>query len=148
MIPKPRYSLINTSIGGDAAVVVVNAALRTFTDRQALPWHLRISIDCKQLSANGMPTIEEDDILQMQEAIITPLLQSNQNAVFLARITSRGERVLLYRVYDPEVADNTLQKIISEPSPLREWDYRMEEDPGWELAQPELKLLAHDLRYN
>ncbi|KLD73722.1 DUF695 domain-containing protein [Xanthomonas hyacinthi] len=148
MIPKPYYTLINTSIGDDPAVVVVNSALRTFKDREAFPWHLRISIDCKLLGANGMPTDEEGKALHRLEDSIANPLQVAQNALFLARITARGERILIYRVHDPEMANATLQILAAEPSPLREWDYKMERDDDWELAQPELHLLEHDPHFN
>lgn len=148
MIPEPYYTLINTSIGDDPAVVVVNSALRTFKNYEAFPWHLRISIDCKLLGTNGMPTSEEGDILYHLEDSITKPLQVVQNALFLARITARSERILIYRVHDPKKANDTLQALVAELSPLREWDYQMEHDADWELAQPELRLLEHDPHFN
>lgn len=148
MIPEPYYSLINTSRGSDPAVVVVNSALRAFEDREAFPWHLKIAIACKLIGANGMPTVEEIEVLNRLEDKVSKLLQSKNNALFLARITCRGERGLVYRVNDPEVASKTLEKLISAPSQLREWEYRMEQDLHWELAQPELKLLEHDPHFN
>lgn len=148
VIPEPYYTLINTSIGKAPAVVVVNSALRRFEERQLFPWHLRISIDCLLLGDNGMPTAEESDVLINLEDSIATSLQLNQNAIFLARITAKGERVLLYRVQDPDTANEVLQALVSAPSQLREWDYQMEHDADWELAQPELRLLEHDPRFN
>lgn len=148
MVPEPYYTLINTSKGKDPAVVVVNSALRAFEDREAFPWHLKLNIDCKLLGANGMPTTQEVEILQRLEDDISGVLQVGQNVLFLARITCRGERDLLYRVHDPETANVALQQLVAEPSQLREWDYRMEQDADWELAQPELQLLEHDPRFN
>lgn len=147
-MPKPYYTLINTSIGDDPAVVVVNSALQNFDQRQGFPWHLRISIDCVSLGSNGMPTSEEADTLNQLEDSIAASLQADENAIFLARITARGERALLYRVQDPEKANKILQTLTSASSTLREWDYRMEHDSGWELARPELQLLEHDARFN
>ncbi len=148
MVPKPYYTLINTSKGKDPAVVVVNSALRAFEDREAFPWHLKLNIDCKLLGANGMPTTQEVEILQHLEDDISSVLQAGENAIFLARITCLGARDLLYRVHDPEAANNALQQLVSAPSQLREWDYRMEQDTDWELAKPELQLLEHDPRFN
>lgn len=148
MIPKPYYTLINTSIGSDPAVVVVNSALRTFQDREAFPWHLRISIECKFLAALGMPTSEEVDALNHLEEIIATPIQEKGNAIFLARVTARGQRLLIYRVHDPEVANESLQSLISSAEQVREWDYQMEQDSGWNLAQPELQLLEHDPYFN
>lgn len=148
MTYKPYYTLINTSIGKDSAVVVVDSALRTFEDRGAFPWHLKLSIDCKFLGENGMPTTEEIKVLERLEVEISSALQIEKNSLFLARITCRGTRDLLYRVHDPEVASAALQELIAAGSQLREWEYYMERDSGWVLAQPELKLLEQDSHFN
>lgn len=148
MVPEPYYTLINTSRGKDPAVVVINSALRAFEDREAFPWHLKLNIACKFIGANGMPTTQEVEILQCLEDEISSVLQAGKNAIFLARITCRGERDLLYRVHDPEAANDVLQQLVSAPSQLREWEYRIEQDADWELAQPELRLLEHDPRFN
>lgn len=148
MVPEPYYTLINTSKGKDPAVVVVNSALRTFDARSLFLWHLRIGIACKVVGNNGMPTAEECQVLECLEGTISKPLQLQQNALFLARITCQRERSLLFRVQDPEIASELLQSLVSEASPLREWDYRMEHDPDWELAQPELRLLESDPRCN
>lgn len=148
MTHKPYYTLINTSIGKDPAVVVIDSALRTFEDRGAFPWHLKLNIDCKFLGENGMPTTDEIKILEQLETEVSTALQNESNALFLARITCRGTRDLLYRVRDPEVASAALQELIAADSQLREWEYYMEQDSGWELAQPELKLLEHDPHFN
>jgi len=88
-----------------------------------------------------MPTKEEVEALARLEEKIAPALEVEHNAIFLARITARGERVLLYRVHDPEKADEALQLLISTPDTVREWEYQMEYDVGWMLAKPELDLL-------
>lgn len=147
MIPEPYYTLIETSIGDNPAVVTVNSALRTFEERDVFPWHLKISIDCVLQGANGMPTAEEVDVLNHFEDSLSEPLQAGQNAIFLARITARGQRTLLYRVRNPEAANDTLQAFPA-PEPLREWDFVMEHDSDWALAQPELRLLERDSKIN
>ncbi|WP_445979088.1 DUF695 domain-containing protein [Stenotrophomonas muris] len=146
--PEPYYTLIDTSIGNDPAVVVVNSALRNFKDLAAFPWHLRICIDCKIQDKNGMPTTEETEALHKLEVSVATPLQATHNAIFLARITARKQRVLLYRVHDPEAANDILQTLSKEDTPLREWEYEMEHDAAWELAKPELHLLEQDSRFN
>ena len=148
MIPKPHYTLINTSRGSDPAVVVVNSALRAFEGREIFPWHLKLTMDCKMVGANGMPTAQETAALEQLEDEIAKSILTTENAVFLARITCRGQRELVYRAQDPEAANDALQRLAASPSPVREWDYRMEHDPEWTLAEPELKLLERDPRIN
>lgn len=148
MIPKPHYTLINTSRGNDPAVVVVNSALRTFEDRGAFPWHLKVTITCKLVGTNGMPTHVEVVVLDQLEEEIYAMLRGGENVVFLARVTCRGTRELLYRVHDPEPTNEALQRLISSNSQSREWEYRMEQDLDWKLAAPELTLLERDIQFN
>jgi hypothetical protein len=54
--------------------------------------------------------------------------------VFLARITWNGQRELVFRVHDPEIADAQLKKRIAEPL-LREWSYAMRSDSEWSKAE-------------
>ena len=144
---KPYYTLIETKIGKDPAVVVVNSALRTFDGRHSFPWHLRVSIDCKLLGLNGMPAPEEVQILNRFEDEISGLLEADENAIFFARITARGQRILLYRIHNPEAANAKLQAFVAQ-KPSREWDFIMEHDSDWDLAQPELRLLERDPKFN
>lgn len=149
MKPTPFYTVIKTTRGKYPAIVVVNSALRKFNQKEQFPWHLTITIGCNFLGTRGMPTPEEVEVLEaIEDGINSQLETAADNVIFLARVTCQGERNLLYRVSDPEVANKTLQELVSDPSPLREWDYEMESDPSWELAVPELKLLESDPRIN
>lgn len=87
-----------------------------------------------------MPTSEEVAILNGMEDEMTNRLGLDQNAALFARVTCRGTRDLIYRVRDPVVADGVLQERLSREAPIREWDFRMEQDAGWVLAQPEIEL--------
>jgi len=148
VIPAPFYALLDTAFGDDPAVVVVNTALRNFADRDAFPWHLRIGIACSGLGDNGMPTPEELEVVTRLERHLESSVGADGNAVFLARITARGERVLLYRVDDPEQANDRLQQLLAAPVQLREWEFQMEYDRDWTLAHPELDLPLQDPRVN
>lgn len=95
-----------------------------------------------------MPTNEEIDILVRLEEMIALAIEADRNAIFLARITARGERALLFHVHDPEVADQILKRLTALPDSLREWEYQMEYDVDWILAKPEMDLLAAPSRSN
>lgn len=95
-----------------------------------------------------MPTGPEVEVLDHLEQEIYTELRFRKNVLFLARVTCRGARELIYRVHKPELADKALRKIISANSQPREWEYRMEQDLDWDLAAPELTLLEHDVRFN
>lgn len=141
-VPAPFYTLITTSLGGKPAIVVVNSALREFSLRPEFSWHLRVTVKCRDLGENQMPTTEEVVSLRVVEDAIASGIAPGDNAVFLARVTALGEQALIFRVIDPEVAHASLQKLTSSHDQEREWEYWMENDPDWELARPELDLVV------
>jgi Family of unknown function (DUF695) len=147
-LPKPHYTLIETSRGEHPAIVVINSALRRFAGRPLFPWHLKLDIKCQLLADNGMPTAEETRILYEFEDRVSALLEARQNVIFLSRVTCQGTRELSYRVHDPKAANDNLQQLLAESDPIREWEYRMEEDPSWQLAKAELGLIERDPKYS
>lgn len=95
-----------------------------------------------------MPTSREIELLNRLEEEISSALQIQENVLFLARVTCKGTRDLLYRAHDPKIANEALQQLISANSQSREWEYRLEQDIDWKLAEPELMLLESDPRFN
>jgi hypothetical protein len=61
------------------------------------------------------------------------------NALFLARITWNKCRELVYRVYDPKPANQYLADMIKEKTYPRAFDYRIDHDPEWKMAEWHLK---------
>lgn len=59
------------------------------------------------------------------------------NAVFLARVTWNATRELIWRVFDPELANHYLQSLINEVPTVRPrpFEYRIEHDPEWRLTE-------------
>jgi hypothetical protein len=147
-VPEPHYTLIETSRGEHPAVVVINSALRSFDGRLLFSWHLKLDIKCQLLADNGMPTAEETRILYDFEDRLSALLDAQRNAIFLSRVTCQGTRELSYRVHNPKAANNKLRQLLAKPAPIREWEYRMEEDPSWQLAKAELGLIEKDPKYS
>ena len=141
-IPEPHYTLFNTTRSDLPAVVVVNSALLSFVHTDIFPWHLEVTIDAVLLAENGMPTPDESAILfELGDSIENALV--GYNALFLARSTWNGFRKLSFRVHNPKVANDQLQKIITVETPLRQWDYHMEQDTEWLQAGYLFKLFAN-----
>jgi len=86
-----------------------------------------------------MPAAEENQVLNALEDKIGKALLSNENAVFLARATCRGERELTYRVKAHKEADQWLTLLVAQSNP-REWQYQIEPDADWSLAAAFLRL--------
>jgi len=86
-----------------------------------------------------MPSEAERDIMDpfgdKLDLLIKGKNPDKPNALFLARITWNKTRKLIWRVFDPKVADKTLKGIIANGEYPREFDYRMEHDDRWDLTR-------------
>ena len=139
--PEPVYSLFDTSRAGLPAVVVVNAALGEFAHRDTFPWHLSVIVDAVELADGGLPTRAEVLILDAVDELIDHAVLATRNAMFLARETWNGQRQLVYRVNEPEIAAGALRALIDSRRQAREWEFRMWGDVDWTDAARYLALL-------
>lgn len=143
LIPDEYYSVLNFRQEDLPGVAVVNSALRDFEPKEVFAWHLSIMLELVDLIDNGMPSRNEVDVIddygQFLDDRIKGENKEKPNALFLARITWNGTRELIWRVYDPEIADKFLKDLIADGNQIREFDYRMENDEEWRLTEWHLK---------
>ena len=131
-IPEPHFSLFNATREGLPEVIVVNDALLSFQHTDIFAWHLVVTLEAADLVEQRMPSPEESTILfgigdKIERAVV------GYNALFLARSTWNGFRQIAFRVYDPEVANATLQALIKDEQ-SRPWEFKMQGDPDWSEA--------------
>ncbi len=120
-------------------IAYVNRSLLDFEPKEVFSWHLSVMIDIEDTIENGMPSKTERELLHEFDDLLDanikgPDLQK-PNALFLARITWNKTRELIWRVFDPEIANSYLQQIISDDSSIRQFDYRIDPDPNWKLTE-------------
>jgi hypothetical protein len=144
VIPKELHAILQWEDEGLPAVCVVNQALANFEPKVVFGWHLSIILEFAHTGNNGMPTDDEKQVLDEYGGVLDANLKANGNALFLARITWNGTRQLLYRVYDPEVANEYLTGVIKDQSQAREFDFRMEHDEAWKFAKYYLSKFEGD----
>jgi len=139
-LPEPAETLFNATRDGMREVVSINRALLGFAHPELFQWHLRITLEARELIDNGMPSPDESALLfRLGDEIEAVVLAGRTsydavNALFLARSTWNGVRELYYRVHDPEITHQALQAELTRQQWEREWDYRMEDDQRWEKA--------------
>lgn len=143
-IPDEVYTIIDFESDGRPGVAVVNSALVDFEPKVVFDWHLSVIVDCNNVGKNGMPSSEEQKVLYQIEDLLDPLIKDDGNALFLARITQNGTRQLLWRVCEPKLANQALQKLINGNLVVREFEYLVEEDPAWEFAAPYLDFVRRE----
>lgn len=140
------FTLIESSIGNDPAIVVIDAAINVMGEYSGYTWNVRVWIQCEEVRPNGLPTPGELPNVERVEDQISRALEADGHTVFFARMTARGERVLMYRSQNAELANAALQRVIAEGSQAREWSYQIDADPEFELIEPELSLLDSAVR--
>lgn len=149
-VPEDHYTLFDVMRAEKPEVLVVNDALRTFQHRDVFPWHLRITIEAKDLIENGMPSPDESKLLfaigdEIEEAVLAGRTEhDSRNAVFLARSTWNGIRELDYQVHNPKITHQVLQQLLSSKKCERPWEYRMQADADWHVAQKMFQLFPSE----
>lgn len=139
IIPEEHYHILKFKQDNLPGVAVINDALKEFEPKIVFSWHLSIMFDLEDLVNNGMPSKQEQVVIDaygdLLDSDIKGANKEKPNALFLARITWNKTRELIWRVYDPEIAHKYLQQIIADNSSPREFDYRIDPDEEWKLAK-------------
>ena len=96
-------------------------------------------LQCEDLILKGMPSQAERDVIDPYGDLLDAAFKGDNpdkpNALFLARITWNKTRELIYRVFDPEPANQYLVNVIETKTHPRQFDYRIDHDPEWKLAE-------------
>lgn len=138
VIPEERYATLTAEEDGLPAVMVVNANLVDWDPKVVFAWNLSLLFTLKEIK-NGLPSKEEKARLYEFEDSLAPSLKGDPgqpNALWLATRNWNGRRELIYRVHNPELANEVMTQICREnttPNPLH---YEMTHDPEWRAAEP------------
>ncbi len=143
IIPDEYYRILKFKQEELPGIAVVNKSLVDFEQKEIFSWHCSVMLDCKELIENGMPSKAEVKTLDefgdfLDEKIKGPD-KEKPNGLFLARITWNETRELIWRIHDPEITNEFLSDLIERNEYPREFDYRIDDDMEWKLAQWHLK---------
>ena len=135
VLPEEAFSVMEFTDSNLPCVAVVNSGLLDFEHKKIFHWHLSVIIDFDEIIENGMPSVEEREVVDPFCEKLDQDIKAGGNALFLLRETWNQTRRLVWMVYDPEIADQHLQYIIEHLQHPRPFDYRMVEDFNWEQAK-------------
>jgi hypothetical protein len=139
VIPNESYSILQFNKNNLPGIAVVNTALRGFEPKVVFAWHLSIILEFRQLIERGMPSQDEQDVVDTWGDELGAAIKGadieKPNSLFLARITWNATRELIWRVYQPESVNDYLQQIIKSETFPRQFDYRMDHDPEWKMTE-------------
>ena len=138
VLPDESGCIVDFRQEGLPGVANIRSSLRAFEPKIVFAWHLSLMLQLQDLVDNRMPSKPEqkvvDDFGDMLEGAFIGDPE-HPNALFLARITWNATRELIYRVFEPEPIDAYLRHIIETDSSPRPFDYRIDHDPEWKLAE-------------
>jgi hypothetical protein len=131
--PKESFSILQaTDQNAGLIFITANYAYKDYKFKSDYPWFLWIEVETKDKNKNGHPTSGEAKILNQMEDLIDAELKKVCTSHYIARTTLNGSRELLYYVDDPEKANPVLQKLVSDPNPIRQFQYKIEQDKDWD----------------
>ena len=134
-LPKDEFIVVNTSLDGLPATIVVNTSLRKFKSKDIFGWSCSLVINFKELNENEMPTDEEYNfVINYLDELTKQVIGDPQhpNALLLARIIWKGTCEVIWQINNPEPVNNFLKDIIANNSYPRDFDYKIEYDAKWE----------------
>ncbi len=142
-IPDEYFQIVKFKQEELPGIAVVNKNLADFEPKEVFSWHCSVMLNCKELIKNGMPSKAEvkllDEFGDYLDDKIKGLDKEKPNGLFLARITWNETRELIWRIYDPEITNEFLNALIERNEYPREFDYRIDNDEEWKLAEWHLK---------
>lgn len=138
-IPEENFQVLNFNQEELPGVAVVNSNLTDFEPKEVFSWHCSVMLNFENLIENGMP--ERSDILKAEkfenflDGKIKGEYKEKPNGLFLARITWNKTRELIWRIYDAEQTNTFLTELIDRKDYPFEFDFKMESDEKWKLAE-------------
>lgn len=134
VLPPDQFTLLRWTENNLPCIGLLNSALKGFEHRSLFSWHLSVEIVLEELIDNRMPSEPERLLIDPICDELEKDIKANGNAVFLVRETFDGTRLLVWRVYDPDIANAHLKRMIKDKAYPRPIEFKMEHDPEWEKA--------------
>jgi hypothetical protein len=137
-IPEEEFIVIKFEQDEHVGIASINIGLKEFGQKIVFAWHLSIMIQLDEMLNNGMPTQTEFDLVDRFESRLSNIFNvddNKPNALYLARVTWNKTIELIWRIYEPEDVNKDLSMIIANKEFNRSFDYRIDMDKDWELAE-------------
>lgn len=141
IVPTPSYTVIQREDEGVNVYAAVNTTLAGLVEaqRNLFSWQLSLILDLETEDEQGLTLDHEAKTIEPFCQQLDSELRLGGNAVPLARITWKKTRELLFRVYNPAIADEQIKKLIDSESNPRPFSYTIDPDDKWKMADDYLK---------
>ncbi len=139
IIPDENYQILKFNQDELPGIAVINKSLVNFEPKEVFNWHCSVMVHFNQLIENGMPDLTDRTTVEEFEDWLDDEIKGENkekpNALFLGRITWNKTRELIWRIYQPEVTNTILNKLIETKDYELPFDYRIDQDNEWKLAK-------------
>lgn len=150
-IPDDFFSVFKFLQEEKLGIAAINTGLRGFKSKIVFGWHLSLMLHFDNVKEDGLPNDSDHKKVEIFEDELSDLLNPEKrkpNGVFLGRITWNRTAELIWRIHDPEGANNIVQDVLRKKLYPFPFDYRMDPDADWNLASWHLEEREYELNKN
>ncbi len=136
-VPDEEYKTIKFIQEEYSGMAFINVKIKNFEPKAVFPWHFSIMIELDNCEDDGLPNSVENLNL-LENDLRNQIIGDNENkpnGLFLARIFWNHTCELIWRIYNPEILNEYIQKIIDNGLWKEIFDYRIDNDEDWKLAK-------------
>ena len=151
IIPDDFFSVFKFIQEDSLGVAAINTALRGLEHKVVFGWHLSVMLHFDNVRKNGLPNEKDHKKIENFENELGRLINLDSekpNGVFLGRITWNKTAELIWRVHNPKETNKIIQRILKEKLYPFPFDYRIDPDANWNLAEWHLKLREYEINDN
>lgn len=134
-IPGDNYVLIETEEQGKPMFMIVNEALSSLYPKKLYGYFCEIDILMDETTEDQLPTDKEAEVLNaFEDEVMANIIgdPDTPNVRLAARVTWTGQRELYFRVNDPDIVGQYLQKLSESENYPRHFRFVLEADKNWE----------------
>ena len=108
-LPLGSWAMVQGSNQGILLLARVRKGLGSVVGHVSYPFRVGVATRVRATAANGMPTAEENAILQEVEGRLSHALEIDREAVFVVALTTNGVKEWVFYTSDPEATKRRMQ---------------------------------------
>jgi len=147
-LPQDEYAIIEFSQDDKPGLMTVNTPLKDFDQKTPFAWHLCVNVILGDTIKDNMPSRSEQEVMVKFEQKLDKEIRKDGNALYLATITQDGHCEIIWRVYNPEIANDYLHDLIEKEDHPRPFEFTLEQDIPWAKAAFPLDSLDGEYQEN
>jgi Family of unknown function (DUF695) len=131
-----NWANLKGEIEGELAYIRVNEGLKAVVGHPEYDHRLIVSIQVNAVREDGMPATEEElSAIDQVEDIYRNTLQTRQESLLAAVVTTNGRRDLIFYTSNPQQAIHRFENDLQPLAETRQVDFMIHPDADWDLYQ-------------